>query len=99
MQPTRRNLPGPGDRLFGLAGGGVCHAITVTGDAVRSYRTISPLPTILADYGGIFSAALSRGSPRAVVSRHRALSCSDFPPEISPRRSPNPLNESFYHYF
>jgi hypothetical protein len=30
--------------LFGLAGGGVCPATTVTGRAVRSYRTISPLP-------------------------------------------------------
>ena len=31
--------------LFGLAGGGVCPAATVTGRAVRSYRTFSPLPT------------------------------------------------------
>jgi hypothetical protein len=30
--------------LLGLAGGGVCPAATVTGRAVRSYRTISPLP-------------------------------------------------------
>ena len=30
--------------LFGLAGGGVCPAIAVTRDAVRSYRTFSPLP-------------------------------------------------------
>jgi hypothetical protein len=49
--------------------------------------------------GGIFSVALSRGSPRAVVSRHRALSCSDFPPKLSPRRSPDPLNVLFYHCF
>src|SRR5215204_4640024 len=31
-------------RIFGLAAGGVCRAIDVTIDAVRSYRTISPLP-------------------------------------------------------
>jgi len=31
--------------LFGLAPGGVYHAIDVATDAVRSYRTISPLPT------------------------------------------------------
>jgi hypothetical protein len=31
-------------RLFGLAAGGVCRAVRVTPDAVRSYRTISPLP-------------------------------------------------------
>ena len=30
--------------LFGLAPGGVCPATTVTGSAVRSYRTLSPLP-------------------------------------------------------
>ena len=30
--------------LFGLAGGGVCPAAIVTNRAVRSYRTISPLP-------------------------------------------------------
>jgi len=31
-------------RLFGLAAGGVCRAVAVTRDAVRPYRTISPLP-------------------------------------------------------
>ena len=31
-------------QLLGLAGGGVCPASAVTGTAVRSYRTISPLP-------------------------------------------------------
>src|SRR5262245_41211340 len=30
--------------LFGLAPGGVCRAASVTGGAVRSYRTVSPLP-------------------------------------------------------
>lgn len=49
-QPGRR----PGNRsvwrepamppLFGLAPGGVCRAAPVTGRAVRSYRTLSPLP-------------------------------------------------------
>jgi len=33
-----------GHQLLGLAGGGVCPAGAVTGTAVRSYRTISPLP-------------------------------------------------------
>ena len=32
--------------LFGLAPGGVCRAVGVTADAVRSYRTISPLPRL-----------------------------------------------------
>src|ERR1700675_3906741 len=31
-------------RLFGLAPGVVCHAVSVAGPAVRSYRTFSPLP-------------------------------------------------------
>src|SRR5690349_24641994 len=29
---------------LGLAPGGVCRAVAVTSDAVRSYRTVSPLP-------------------------------------------------------
>jgi len=35
---------GPSTSLLGLAGGGVYPASAVTGTAVRSYRTISPLP-------------------------------------------------------
>jgi len=45
--------------LFDLASGGVFHAINITIYAVRSYRTISPLPSY---NGGIFSVALSIGS-------------------------------------
>jgi len=51
--------------LFGLALGGVYHAISITRNAVRSYRTISPLPK-----GGIFSVALSLGSPLLEVIQH-----------------------------
>ena len=41
--------------LFGLAPGGVCRAADVATRAVRSYRTISPLPAPLARrLGGIF---------------------------------------------
>ncbi len=42
-RPARRR--GRTRRLLELAGGGVCPATTVTDRAVRSYRTISPLPT------------------------------------------------------
>jgi hypothetical protein len=47
---TSSNLPGPSaghtfGSLFGLAPGGVYHAINVTTNAVRSYRTFSPLLT------------------------------------------------------
>ena len=43
------DLPGNGAgrasvSLFGLAPGGVCPATAITNSAVRSYRTISPLP-------------------------------------------------------
>jgi len=44
----RRTRIAPGGRrpplLFGLAPGGVFHAAAVAGGAVRSYRTVSPLP-------------------------------------------------------
>jgi len=41
--------PGPSTSLLGLAGGGVCPAGAVTGAAVRSYRTVSPLPAALTE--------------------------------------------------
>jgi len=45
----------PPASLFGLAPGGVCRAVGVAAPAVRSYRTISPLPAPLARHlGGIF---------------------------------------------
>src|ERR1700685_1737876 len=45
----------PHASLFGLAPGGVCRAVGVATRAVRSYRTISPLPAPLARrLGGIF---------------------------------------------
>jgi len=42
--PKRVLAHGFAPSLFGLAPGGVCHAAGVTVGAVRSYRTISPLP-------------------------------------------------------
>ena len=52
--------------LFGLASGGVCRAISITRNAVRSYRTLSPLPL---KNGGLLSAALSIGSHRLAVNQ------------------------------
>src|SRR5690606_15084019 len=40
-RPAARATPRP---LFGLAPGGVCRATAVTGSAVVSYTTVSPLP-------------------------------------------------------
>jgi len=82
------------DRLLGLAGGGVYPADDVAAVAVRSYRTISPLPVPRRAIGRVFSVALSLGSPPVAVSHHRALPCSDFPPAAKcRRRPPNPLLE------
>jgi hypothetical protein len=57
--------PGPGNSMLDLAGGGVYPADAVTGAAVRSCRTISPLPVPqrFEAIGCVFSVALSRGSP------------------------------------
>ena len=49
---------------------------------VRSYRTVSPLPVRPAEpsaIGGLFSVALSCGSPRLGVTQHRALWSPDVP--------------------
>ena len=67
--------------LFGLAPDGVCPATGVATGAVRSYRTISPLPA-LTRLGGVFSVALSVGSRRPGVTWHPALWSPDFPPGI-----------------
>ena len=57
MRPTRaafrKTRTGPPSLarllpLFSLAPGGVCRAASVTGRAVRSYRTLSPLPSPVA---------------------------------------------------
>ena len=86
--PASSNQPGrrPGSRLvagvasapvpplFGFAPGGVCRAASVARGAVRSYRTLSPLPFRRGcprHPGGLLSVALSLGSPPAAVSRHR----------------------------
>lgn len=50
--------------LFGLAPGGVCRAAAVTSGAVRSCRTLSPLPVLTTPeraraIGGLLSVALS----------------------------------------
>jgi hypothetical protein len=66
--------------LFGLAPGGVYRATGVAAGAVRSYRTVSPLPAPAisrckgrgaAGPGGLLSVALSLGSRPPDVIRHR----------------------------
>ena len=86
-------------KLLGLARDGVCPAPPVTRRAVRSYRTISPLPVPPGFHpraiGGVFSVALSLAFdhlPREFVRRvgvahRRPLSCSDFPHRALERTS------------
>jgi hypothetical protein len=57
---------------------------TVTSCAVRSYRTISPLPT---EAGGLFSAALAVGLHLPGVTWHSVLWSPDFPPQTTLRLS------------
>jgi len=71
-----RAAPSP---LFGLAPRGVYPAGGITPAAVRSYRTISPLPSVSGRryiFCGTFR--IPRGTP--AVSRHAALWRPDFPP-------------------
>ncbi len=50
---------------------------------------------LAAPFGGLFSVALSCGSPRPAVGRHPALRCPDFPRRTrSPTRSPGRLRRS-----
>ena len=50
------------------------------GALVVSYTTVSPLPVPLHEaIGGLFSVALSVGSPRLGVTQHPALWSPDFP--------------------
>jgi hypothetical protein len=79
-QPTRATRPTDKARgrtraslLFGLAPGGACRAADVAACAVRSYRTLSPLPrrTFRPRLGGLLSVALSLGSPPPDVIRRR----------------------------
>ena len=64
--------------LFDLAPDGVCRAVAVTSNAVRSYRTISPLPAP-GGLGGILSVALSVELLRPGITWRPALWSPDFP--------------------
>jgi len=65
---------------------------------VVSYTTVSPLPRCLSGRsrlvhrGGLFSVALSRGSPRMAVNHHLAL----WSPDV-PRRCELPGNPGSQH--
>ena len=72
LWPWSGPLRGP---LFGLAPDGVFRAPGLTTGAVGSYPAFSPLPAEISNLhlrlqtGGLFSVALSVGTPRGVASR------------------------------
>lgn len=79
---VRRRLVRRRAALLGLAPGGVCRATPVTWGAGGLLHRRFTLTTVAG--GGLFSVALSRGSPRVGVTHHPALWSPDFP-QLSPR--------------
>ena len=71
--------------LFGLAPGGVYRAAPVAGSAVRSYRTLSPLPRAEARLAVCFLWHFPWGRPR----RPLAGTVSPWSPDFPPRRRRN----------
>ena len=67
---TRVEAFAPLPSLFGLAPGGVCRAVSVAGDAVRSYRTVSPLPRPIHNAAAAVSSLwhCPWGCPRRMLS-------------------------------
>jgi len=78
-QPTReRRGPRHGSPIRPCSRWGLpCRSVARL--AVRSYRTVSPLPDPLRAIGGLLSVALSVGSRRPGVTWHPALWSPDFP--------------------
>jgi hypothetical protein len=65
--------------LLDLAPGGVCRAAPVTRGAGALLPHRFTLTDRVAPAGGLFSVALSCGSPRLAVNQHPALWSPDFP--------------------
>ena len=65
-------------RCLDLLRVGFTEPLQSPGALVVSYTTVSPLPAAEAA-GGLFSVALSRGSPRVAVGHHPALWSPDVP--------------------
>src|SRR6478752_3442014 len=64
--------------LFGFAPGWVCHAALVAKNAVRSYRTFSPLPQRTAAVHSLWHCPWGR--PRRTLSGTVCPWSPDFPP-------------------
>jgi hypothetical protein len=89
--PSSNACAGARGLPLGLALGGVYPAVSVTRDAgglLHHRFTLTPALVKHTGRGGLFSVALSRGSPRVAVSNHPALWSPDFPRTGSPRPRP-----------
>ena len=80
QQPTREQR-GPRYRspIWSCSEWGLPCRTALAPYAVRSYRTLSPLPVPLRAIGGLLSVALAVGSRRPGVTWHSALRSPDFP--------------------
>ncbi len=73
--------------LFGLAPGGVCHAIDVTTKAVSSYLAVSPLPAGLRWQAVYFLLHFPWGRPRSPLATTLPTELGlSSPPQIARRR-------------
>jgi hypothetical protein len=78
--------------LFGLAPGGVCHAASVARRAVRSCRTLSPLPSIPKNQWAVCSLwHFPWGCPRRELPGTVVPWSPDFPRVLAHPRPPDPL--------
>src|SRR6478736_8816220 len=76
--PAHSTGPVSNVRCLDLLRVGFTEPFQSPGTLVVSYTTVSPLPAAEAA-GGLFSVALSRGSPRVAVGHHPALWSPDVP--------------------
>ena len=84
-QPDPGTSDGPSSSvpLFGLAPHGVYHATAVTGGAVRSYRTLSPSPSVVPGAVCSLRHFPSRCRGRALPGM-LPVGSPDLPPDASP---------------
>lgn len=88
-RPTReRRGPRHGPPIRSCSRWGLPCPAALAPQAVRSYRTVSPLPRLPlpAAFGGLLSVALAVGSRRPGVTWHLALWSPDFPRRIAATR-------------
>ncbi len=94
MRPTRGQAGRPYVLLFGLAPGGVYHALDVTIEAVSSYLAISPLPAPFQRKGRwrcIFCGTFRRVSPPGRYPAPCPVELGLSSPRHAGERPPSPL--------